>query len=404
MSVSAWISLAFVTPMTTFLNIVSHGLTQAPWWVAGVVLLVMLQMTIFATTLYLHRSATHRGVDFHPAVSHAFRFWLWLATATVTKQWVAIHRKHHAHCETEHDPHSPHTRGIGTVLGKGAELYQAVKDDQELLDTYGKGTPDDWIERHVYTKRSYMGIVVLLVINVTLFGAVGLAMWAIQMAWIPFWAAGVVNGLGHWWGYRNFDTEDASRNLAPWGVWIGGEELHNNHHAFPSSARFDARSGEFDVGWAAIRVLRALGLARVLRVRTPLIQREAPAEPDQQTMQALLQHRWHIAAEYMRQVVRPHVVEHNITPPRRVWSVLRRNGQFTSARMRARLDAFVAEHPSVQDLLTRRQELLEILEMRAHAKHDALVAWCRAAEDSGHTHLKRFVEQIKSYTVQPTAA
>lgn len=225
--------------------------------------LLMTHLTIVCVTLYLHRSQAHRAVEFHPVISHFMRFWLWLTTGMVTREWVAIHRKHHRYCETKNDPHSPHVWGIGRVLFGGAFLYAQATADRPMIAQYGKGTPTDWIEQHVYTPYHKLGIVLLLIAEVLLFNGWGIVMWLIQMAWIPFWAAGVVNGLGHWWGYRNGNTRDRSRNISPWGIVIGGEELHNNHHLAPASAKLSQRWWEFDIGWMYITVLRWCGLAQL---------------------------------------------------------------------------------------------------------------------------------------------
>lgn len=266
------------------IDVLTSGVAGLGVWGMLAVLLVFTQLTIFAVTLYLHRSQAHRGVDFHPAIAHFFRFWTWLTTSMITREWVAIHRKHHAKVETEEDPHSPQTKGIGQVFWRGVELYRQARAERADIEQYGKGAPSDWIERHLYTPHANAGPMALLVINSVLFGLPGIALWAIQMAWIPFWAAGVVNGLGHWWGYRNFESADTSTNLTPWALWIGGEELHNNHHAFPSSARFSMRRWELDIGWVAIRGLQALGLAKVLRVAPSLDIRPNIAVPDADTL------------------------------------------------------------------------------------------------------------------------
>jgi len=225
--------------------------------------LVMVQITIACVTLYLHRSQAHRAVQFHPAVAHFMRFWLWMTTGMVTKQWVAIHRKHHQAADTEADPHSPKIHGIWTVLFKGALLYNEASKNKILVRDLGQGTPNDWIEENLYTPHSRLGIFLMLIIDLALFGFLGLVVWGIQMLWIPFWAAGVVNGAAHWWGYRNYDVKDTSRNLWPWAFWIGGEELHNNHHGDGASAKFSKKSYEFDIGWMYIRILERLGLAKV---------------------------------------------------------------------------------------------------------------------------------------------
>src|SRR5690606_31837220 len=244
----------------------SLGLIDLPWWGYIVVALGFTHITIAAVTIYLHRCQAHRALDLHPAVSHFFRFWLWMTTGMETKQWAAVHRKHHARCETADDPHSPQILGIGKVLQEGAELYRVEAKNQETLDKFGSGTPDDWLERNLYTRHSALGIGLMLLINVVLFGPLGLTIWAVQMAWIPITAAGIINGACHYWGYRNFDADDASTNIVPWGILIGGEELHNNHHSYASSARLSSKWYEFDIGWMYIRMLQACHLAKVKKV------------------------------------------------------------------------------------------------------------------------------------------
>jgi stearoyl-CoA desaturase (delta-9 desaturase) len=225
--------------------------------------LIVTHITIICVTLFLHRSQAHRGIEFHPVLSHFMRFWLWLTTGMVTKQWVAIHRKHHQKSDVEGDPHSPHVFGIWKVLFKGAALYHTASKDKAMIDSYGVGTPDDWMERNVYTKHSRLGITLLLVINLLCFSWVGLLIWAIQMIWIPFWAAGVINGLGHWWGYKNGETKDYSRNISPLGIIIGGEELHNNHHLSPANPKLSRNWFEFDIGWMWLTIFRYLKLAKI---------------------------------------------------------------------------------------------------------------------------------------------
>ena len=241
----------------------SHGLLDLSTWQLVLATLLLTHVTIAAVTIFLHRAQAHRAVELHPVVSHFFRAWLWLTTGMVTREWVAIHRKHHVACETEEDPHSPQTHGIHTLLWRGAELYRGAAEDQAMLERYGRGTPDDWLERHVYGVHPNWGVGTMLVIDVALFGPIGLTVWAVQMLWIPFWAAGVINGLGHWWGYRNFETDDAATNLSPWAILIGGEELHNNHHAAPTSAKLAHRWYEIDLGWLLIKPMTWMRLARV---------------------------------------------------------------------------------------------------------------------------------------------
>ncbi len=242
------------------------GIFQLPWWGYVAYTLVMTHVTIASVTIYLHRYSAHGALELHPVVEHFFRFWLWMTTGMVTKEWTAVHRKHHARVEKVGDPHSPHVFGIWKVLFEGTELYKIEAANTDTLEVFGSGTPDDWIERKLYTPHHEMlGVGIMLVVNVLLFGPIGITVWAIQMVWIPFFAAGVINGVTHYWGYRNFDTPDESRNLVPWGIIIGGEELHNNHHMYPTSARLSKKWWEFDIGWFYIRVLVALYLARVKR-------------------------------------------------------------------------------------------------------------------------------------------
>ena len=385
----------------------ARGFTQAAYWQMAVYLLVVTQLTMMSTTLYLHRSAAHRGVDFHPVVAHWFRFWSWLTTAMVTREWTAVHRKHHAKCETAEDPHSPRFQGIHRVLWRGVELYQSARLDKDMLEKYGKGSPDDFIERAVYSRVPFMGPVLMLVIDVLLFGIPGVAVWALQMAWIPFWAAGVINGLGHWWGYRNFDTADTATNLTPWGLWIGGEELHNNHHAFPSSAKFALRRYEFDIGWAVISGLRALGLARVLRVAPELDVRPNIPVPDADTLRAVMAHRWQVATDYFQIVLRPHLQAEAADLPRRLRKAFRSEGKWLDAAHRERFGAWIAERPHTARLMEFRARLLAIYEIKsaaAEAKMDALRAWCAEAEASGVRQLEEFSARLKGYSMVPARA
>src|ERR1700704_2749634 len=276
------------------------GLLDLPWWGYVVAALALTHVTIAGVTIYLHRCQAHRALELHPVVSHFFRFWLWLTTGMVTKNWAAIHRKHHARCETEEDPHSPQVVGIEKVLWEGAELYRKEARNAETMDKYGRGTPDDWIERHLYTKHDRIGIGSLVVLNFVLFGFAGVAIWAVQMLWIPLFAAGVINGIGHYWGYRIFQPEDASTNIVPWGILIGGEELHNNHHAYASSARFSNRWYEFDIGWFYIRALEILGLAQVKKVAPTLKLDTAKTRCDLATVQAVITHRYDVLAKYAK--------------------------------------------------------------------------------------------------------
>src|SRR5512143_1794434 len=276
------------------------GLLDLPWWGYVLVALGLTHITIAAVTIFLHRSQAHRAVDLHPVVSHFFRFWLWMTTGMVTKEWVSIHRKHHAKCETPEDPHSPQTRGIKKVFWEGSELYRAEAKVVETLEKYGHGTPDDWMERHVYSRHSAAGIWMMMAIDLALFGPIGLTIWAVQMAWIPVTAAGIINGIGHYWGYRNFASEDASTNIVPWGILIGGEELHNNHHAYGTSARLSNKWYEFDIGWLYIRLMEMAGLAEVRRVAPRIRIESGKLICDAHTLQAIITHRYDVAARYTR--------------------------------------------------------------------------------------------------------
>ena len=291
------------------LEFLDGGLLQLSWWQLILAALLLTHVTIAGVTIYLHRSQAHRAVDLHPAVASFFRAWLWLTTGMQTREWVSIHRKHHAKCETPEDPHSPQTRGIKTVLWSGAELYMAEAENQETLNRYGHGTPNDWVERNVYSRYTWQGVGLMLGADLILFGAAGLAIWAVQMMWIPFHAAGVINGIGHYWGYRNYDAPDASTNISPWGIWIGGEELHNNHHTYPTSAKFSLKWFEFDLGWTYIRAMQSVGLAKVLRVApVPEVSEPKPAV-DLETLQAVITHRYDLLAKYARNLTRAYRAE-----------------------------------------------------------------------------------------------
>jgi len=396
-------------------DFLAAGLLQAGWGPLLIYLLVATQITIFAVTLYLHRSQAHRGVDFHPVIAHFFRFWTWLTTSMITKEWVAIHRKHHAKCETEEDPHSPMIKGIGHVFWRGVELYREARGDRASIEQYGKGAPNDWIERNVYTRHPLAGPTLLLFVSFALFGAMGVAVWAIQMAWIPFWAAGVVNGLGHWWGYRNFETTDTATNLTPWGVWIGGEELHNNHHAFPSSAKFALRRWEFDIGWAAIRTLETVGLAKVLRVAPSLDIRPNIQMPDTDTLKALLTHRFQAMTDYQRKVLVPALREEariagarlRAMLPRKLEKGLIDDGRWLKPDAREQLQQWIDQRPRIRTLVEYRARLAAVLETRSQSANDTLQqlqAWCREAEASGIEALQEFSLRMKGYSLQPVRA
>ncbi len=392
-------------------DLLSGGLVQIGWTGLAVYFLIATQLTIFSVTLYLHRSLAHRGVDFHPVPAHFFRFWSWLTTSMIAREWAAIHRKHHAKCETEEDPHSPMHKGIGTVFWRGVELYREARLQRADIEQYGKGCPDDWIERKLYARWATMGPVVLLVVLAALFGLKGVAAWALQMAWIPFWAAGVVNGLGHWWGYRNFETSDTATNLSPWGVWIGGEELHNNHHAFPSSAKFALRKWEFDIGWVAIRGMEKLGLAKVLRVAPSLDIRPNIPMPDMETMKALLAHRFQAMTDFHRNVVKPALREEarhrgvgvRRLMPRPLRKAMADDGRWLRPEAREQMEAWITASPRIRTLVEHRRRLSTLLEVRsadAAEKLHRLQDWCREAEASGIRSLQEFAQRLRGYSLQ----
>jgi len=366
-------------------------------------------ITIAAVTIFLHRHQAHRALELHPLVSHFFRFWLWLTTGMVTKEWAAVHRKHHAMCETEADPHSPQIRGLRAVLLRGAELYREEADRAETLERYGKGTPDDWLERHLYGRHSYLGITLMLLLDLALLGPIGLTVWAVQMLWSPIFAAGVINGVGHYYGYRNAESPDASTNIVPWGILIGGEELHNNHHAWPGSARLSYQWWEFDIGWLYIRLLQAVGLARVKRVSPPPVQVVPAAEPDAEAVHAIVNYRLQVLARYGSQVIkRIHREE-----LRRVASNRNLKGVFKRARDALLRDESLLDETarrSVGMVLGHSQALAAAVEFRRRLQAiwqqaagqpekalQALQQWCREAEASGNRYLQQFARQLAGY-------
>jgi stearoyl-CoA desaturase (delta-9 desaturase) len=396
------------------LSLLAHGLVPLPWWGYVVVALVFTHITIAAVTIYLHRSQAHRGLDLHPLVSHFFRFWLWLTTGMVTKEWVAIHRKHHAKVETAEDPHSPQTRGINKVFWEGAELYRDEAKNHETLDKYGLGTPDDWIERNVYTRHSWEGVGLMLVVNLALFGPLGATIWAVQMAWIPITAAGIINGIGHYWGYRNFSCEDASRNIVPWGILIGGEELHNNHHAYGTSAKLSSRWYEFDLGWAYIRTLEFFGLATVRKVAPRLKHDRAKLNADLETLQAIITHRYAVLTNYASSLklayaqevasLRERARRGELTPDMPSFRRLRQWFQSDATALaetdRAHLETTLEGSSALKTIYAMRQELAGLWE-RSNDSREQLLArlqdWCRRAEASNIAALQKFSRTLRSY-------
>ncbi|QXH56811.1 delta-9 fatty acid desaturase DesA [Pseudomonas maumuensis] len=391
-----------------------YGLLDLSAWQLVAVTLLMTHVTIVSVTIYLHRYSAHRALELNAGLKHFFRFWLWLTTAQNTREWTAIHRKHHAKCETPDDPHSPVHKGLGTVLRKGAELYREEARNEETLRIYGKNCPDDWIERNLYTRYKLGGIALMAVIDLLLFGTIGITIWAIQMMWIPFWAAGVVNGLGHAVGYRNFECRDAATNLVPWGIIIGGEELHNNHHTYPNSAKLSVRRWEFDMGWMWIRLLSLLRLAKVQRV-APIAHRvEGKASLDMDTAMAILNNRFQIMAQYRKLVIGPLVkqeldkvdtsVRHRF---RRAKRLLSRETSLLQDRHHVRIESLLAHSQALKTIYEKRLALQQIWARTSANGHDMLAAmkdWVHEAEASGIQSLRDFAAQLKTYSLRPNGA
>ncbi|MBL0727763.1 fatty acid desaturase [Piscinibacter sp. HJYY11] len=387
------------------------GLVETSWWQIVLYTLATTHITIAAVTIFLHRSQAHRALDLHAIPSHFFRFWLWLGTGMVTKEWVAIHRKHHAKCETQDDPHSPVAHGIKTVLLTGSELYRAEAKNQETLAKFGHGTPDDWMERNVYSRFTWQGVGIMLILNLMLFGAVGLTVWAVQMLWIPITAAGIINGLGHWWGYRNFEAQDASTNVSPWGIIIGGEELHNNHHTYPTSAKLSVKKYEFDIGWAYIRGLEMIGLAKVRK--TPPMLKLGNVKPvaDSKTLEALIANRYEVMAKYARNLrvacagevkrlkaegAAGHAKLANMRLARR-W--LHRDADKIPSHVKAAVESARDQSPALIKLVAMREELRSLW-TRTNVSAEQLVAdlqaWCKKAEESGIAALQEFALKLRA--------
>ena len=385
----------------------AHGLLAASWWQIVLYALVTTHITIASVTIYLHRHQAHRAMDLHALPSHFFRLWLWLGTGQVTKEWVSIHRKHHAKCETLEDPHSPQAHGIEKVFWQGAELYRAESKNKETMTKYGHGTPNDWIERNVYTRFSWQGVGLMMVINLALFGAAGLAVWAVQMMWIPVTAAGIINGIGHYWGYRNFESPDASTNISPWGIMIGGEELHNNHHTYPTSAKFSVKPYEFDIGWIYIRALEKVGLAKVKKVPPKMQLGAAAPVADEKTLEALIAHRYEVMAGYanaLRNAGRAELAalksrnaDSSVLRKANRW--LHRDDDKVPTAAKPQLAQARAEHPVLDKMVVMREEL-RLMWLTTSASREQLTAdlqaWCRRAEESGIAALHEFSMKLRS--------
>lgn len=400
--------------MQNILHFLADGLLQWSWWQVVLFTLAVTHITIISVTLFLHRSQAHRGLDLHPAVMHFFRFWLWLTTGMITKEWVAIHRKHHARCEREGDPHSPVVFGLGMVFFRGAELYREEAKNEETLKRFGHGTPDDWMERNVYSRHNFLGILIMLGIDVALFGLVGLAVWAVQMAWIPFWAAGVVNGIGHALGYRNFASPDTSTNVIPWGIIIGGEELHNNHHAYGTSAKFSSKWYEFDLGWVYISILRFFKLAHVKKVAPKLrlepANKAASGDISLDTLQGVITHRYEILARYadvIRQTATEEIARLKNKDDHGKLSLLRRCGdwigrgdQVLNEEQRAQLQKVLEDEGKLSTVVQMQVELSRLWESSSATSDQLLAdlrAWVHRAQQSGIDSLEQFALRLRRY-------
>jgi len=393
-----------------------EGLIVLPWWGYAVAALILTHITIAGVTIYLHRHQAHRALELHPLVSHFFRLWLWLTTGMVTREWAAIHRKHHANSDKPGDPHSPVVYGIRKVLFDGVELYRQESRNRETMERYGHGTPDDWIEKHLYTRHSGLGLGLMLVINLILFGPLGLTIWAVQMIWIPFFAAGVINGIGHWWGYRNYEVADTSTNIVPWGILIGGEELHNNHHTFASSAKLSSKWWEFDIGWMYIRIFEIFGLARVKKIPPELTCDTAKQRIDFDTVKAVVSGRFHVMAQFAREVVRSVLREElrmaandkeRESLLKRARRLLVREATLLDEAARNRLQMALAASHKLRTVYTMKQKLQAIWH-RSTATHEhlaqALQDWCHEAEATGIQALHAFAARLRTYTLVPRPA
>ena len=386
-----------------------NGFLDLPWWGYVAVALGLTHVTIAAVTIYLHRCQAHRALELHPVVSHFFRFWLWLTTGMVTKEWAAIHRKHHAKCETAEDPRSPQIYGINRVLWLGVFLYVKESWNKDTIERYGHGTPDDWMERNVYTRYAVVGVGLMLLTDLLAFGVVpGVLIWLTQIAWIPFWAAGVINGVGHYFGYRSYDVADASTNIVPWGILIGGEELHNNHHAFASSAKLSSKWYELDIGWLYIRVLETFGLATVKKLAPqPRFAQPKPAA-DLDTLHAVIANRYDVFSRYAKSVRRTYAEE---VERLKRWSprdaeVLRSlkrallRGQALAGTESVRLAEALKNSRALATVIAMRHELAALWE-RSHASKEQLLRqlqdWCHRAEASGVAPLVDFSARLRSY-------
>ena len=387
-----------------------YGLLDLSFWGYVLATFIMIQITMMSVTLYLHRDQAHRALDLHPALRHFFRFWIFCTSGMLTKEWVAIHRKHHAYCETPDDPHSPVIYGIRKVLLEGAELYRAEKDNPETLEKFGRGTPDDWLEKNFYLRFPYSGVVLMVVADLLLFGVPGIIIIAIQMLSMPFFAAGVINGLGHYSGYRNFECDDAATNIVPWGVLIGGEELHNNHHAFPTSAKFSVRRWEFDIGWLYIRLFQVFGLAKVKKVAPkPVLQSPPSTQIDLDNLRAIIVNRMHVLRDYTKQVTLPvfrneKAIAAGNAALRKARKLLVRQPMLLDESAKNRLSELLSDNASLETVHEFRERLRQLWS-GANVSNEKLLAqlkeWCAEAEASGIKVLEEFAARLRSYQMAP---
>ncbi len=385
----------------------AYGLSQASWWQILLYTLLTTHITIAAVTIYLHRAMSHRALDLHPLVSHFFRAWLWIGTGMKTADFVSVHRKHHAKCETVEDPHSPQTRGLKALLLTGTELYQTEAANPETHAKYSFGCPTDWVENNVYSRFTWQGVGLMLIVNLALFGALGLTVWAIQMLWIPVLATGVINGIGHYWGYRNFESPDAATNVSPWGILIGGEELHNNHHTYATSAKFSVKPYEFDIGWVYISAMQKLGLATVKKVPPKLALGDIRPVADEKTLEALIAHRYEVMATYardMRAACKAEIEslklkkgDLSLLQTANRW--LHRDDEKVPATAVAALQQARSQYPVLGKMAEMRDELRQLWS-NTHLSREQLAAnlaaWCKRAEDSGIAALQNMSLRLRS--------
>ena len=384
-----------------------HGTWHLAWWQIVLFTLALTHITMISVTVFLHRHQAHRALDLHPAVAHFFRLWLWLTTGQVTKEWAAIHRKHHAKCEQADDPHSPQVYGIRKVLFQGAELYRAESKNKETTARYGHGTPDDWIERNLYTRFSWQGVGLMMIIDVSLFGALGLTVWAVQMAWTPITAAGIINGAAHFWGYRNFESPDASTNISPWGILIAGEELHNNHHTYPTSAKLSVKPYEFDIGWMYISMLQFAGLAHVKKTPPKAAYGDVRPVADEKTLEALIANRYEIMASFAKQMqatvrqelaaMKARSADTAAIKAAKLWA--HRYAENIPAAAIPQLALARAASPALDKMVIMREELRQMWLNTAVSREQLtsdLAAWCHRAEDSGIATLREFSFKLRS--------